>query len=116
MLNIRLTAKICFFSFLVFAGNANATAHLRNVTITKLNINKSLGDLLFIRTSTPPTIVGCQTDGNWNLVLQLDTELDSKIFSGLLAAQASQSPVHLDGKGECSSLGIEYLDNFTINR
>lgn len=107
----------CLYAyFLLPVGVCYAAANLNGVTVTKLNINKSLGNLLFIRTSLPPTVVGCQTDRNWNLVLQLDTALDNKIYAGLLAAQASQISVDLAGTGTCNSLGIEYLNNFTITK
>ena len=95
-------------------GNANATAHLDGVTITKLNINKSLGNYVFIRTSQTPTVIGCHQDNNWNLVLKLETELDNKIYAGLLAAHVSQSLVGLDGTGTCAPYGIENLQNFSI--
>lgn len=106
---------LCTF-FLLPLNVSYAAASLNGVTITNLNINKSLGNLLFIKTNIPPTIVGCHTDSNWNLVLQLDTELDNKIYAGLLTAQASQSSVNLAGTGTCNSLGIEYLNNFTITK
>lgn len=113
-MNIKLSlATIAALAF-TLPQIANAVANLSNVTITQLNINRSLGNFLFIRTSVQPTIIGCQTDGNWNLVLPLDSDLANKIYSGLLSAQVSQSKVTLIGSGTCSQWGIEHLNNFTI--
>jgi hypothetical protein len=106
------------FSFLMssfLSSNSGAVADLQNVTITALNINRGLGNFLFIRTSTAPTVVGCQTNPDWNLILPLDSDLSNKIYSALLAAQASQSKVILGGTGTCNaSFGVELLNNFTI--
>jgi hypothetical protein len=90
-----------------------ATADLQNVTITTLNINRAVGSYLFIRTSVPPTVVGCQLSPDWNLVLPLDSELNNKIYSALLAAQVSQTKVTLQGAGACT-LGVELINNITI--
>lgn len=108
---IKTLAACALLIFL--SSQSYATANLVNVTITQLNMRESLGAYLFIRTSTPPTIVGCQTDPNWNLVMPLNSDLASKIYAGLLAAQTSQATVWLQGTGTCSG-GIEYLDSFTI--
>lgn len=101
-------------SFLLFSSGAYSSARLANVTITKLNINKGIGNLVFILASEPPVTSGCHTNKDWSMVLPLDTELDNKIYSALLAAYASNSKVQLDGSGQCSSHGIEYLNNFSI--
>ncbi|OZY83950.1 hypothetical protein CBP51_19345 [Cellvibrio mixtus] len=106
---------LSFLLFSLFSSNSGAVADLQNVTITALNMNRGLGNFLFIRTSATPTVVGCQTNPDWNLILPLDSDLSNKIYSALLAAQASQSKVILGGTGTCnSSFGIELLNNFTI--
>lgn len=114
MINKGIAGVLILCSHLL-AANVNATADLADVTITTLHFNKALGDFLFIRTSEAPTVVGCQTDSNWNLVLPIETGLDNKIYAGLLAAKAAQTKVHLRGSGTCSPWGIEYLDTISIN-
>lgn len=111
----KITIVLSSLMFSLLSSNSSAVADLQNVTITALNINKSLGNFLFIRTSTAPTVVGCQTNSDWNLILPLDSDLSNKIYSALLAAQASQSKVSLGGAGTCnSSFGVELLNNITV--
>ena len=101
------------FGLLAVTEVANATTDLVGVNISLLNINKDAGNYLFVRASVPPVVGGCQTDANWSFVLPLQAEIDNKIFSMLLAAQAAQSKVRLTGTGTCN-LGMEVLSSVFI--
>lgn len=96
---------------------------LSAVQIEKLNLNRSLGSKIFIRTSASPqeqTRIECHTDNNWNFVLPLESDLDKSIYSSLLAALASGKTVTLTGTNGCDESSgystIETLKNFTIHQ
>lgn len=99
-----------------YVVKAHAGSNISNVTIEKLHINKSIGEVLFIVTSSDQSKVGCHTDNNWNYVMPLTSELDKTLYSALLAAYVSQSKVQIIGTGECGSAfaNIESLDKFYI--
>lgn len=111
----RLSTACCMALSMFISANASAVANLQGVTINELNIHRGLGNFVFIRTSTAPTVVGCQTNSDWNLVLPLDSELSNKIYSALLAAQMSQAKVNLSGTGTCNTTyGVELLNSLTV--
>lgn len=86
-------------------------------TIDKVHIistamNKSSGAMLFIRTDgTKTSNPACSTNTSWTFVMPLNDKTDQQMMAMLLAAQASQSLVRLDGNGLCSVSGnIETLN------
>ena len=76
---------------------------LNGVMISSLNIDRPLGELLFISTNVTPTPHGCHSDGNWNFVLPIATNIDKQIHASLLAAMMSGKKVDIEGSGECST-------------
>lgn len=107
----------------VFIPNIVVSATLSGVQIDKLNLNLGLGSKVFIRTSVSPqeqARIGCHTDNNWNFVLPLENNLDTSIYSSLLAALASGKTVTLVGTNNCNENSgyptIETLRNFTIQK
>ncbi|HSX52050.1 MAG TPA: hypothetical protein VLF09_13885 [Cellvibrio sp.] len=112
---MKLPIKCSFFAVAALLSNFSVASQLNNVSVAAININKGLGEYLFIRTSVAPVQNGCQTDLNWNYVLPLNDALSKNIFSILLAAQTSKAKVTLTGTGTCSPWGIEYLTDITIS-
>lgn len=90
------------------ASSSFAGSTVSNVTITTIGYDKNIPDAIFIRTSKDPltqTRVSCHTDTNWNYVLRLSpsTPIDEKMYTALLAAQASKQNITLVGSGLCNA-------------
>lgn len=99
---MRRVVLIMFVIQLATLPNAMALT-LNGITIKSLNIEKPLGELVFMSTSVSPTPHGCHTDVNWNFTLPLNTSLDRQIYASLLAAMLSGKKVDIEGTSTCSS-------------
>lgn len=100
----RFTHAVCC-ALLILAG-ANAPTQARALygdRVSSLNLDKTCGDVLFIRIYSPPVSFGCHTDLNWSYVLPLRTALDRQIFASLMAAMMAGKHVDIDGTNECSA-------------
>lgn len=87
---------------------------ISNAKIDQLGLDKNQPNILFIRTDVAPSNqsgkIGCHQNPGWNYVLKLETPYDDKMFSMLLAANASKQKVKLHGSGQCDVFGsIETL-------
>jgi predicted small integral membrane protein len=91
----------------------NAVASdMRHATIQKMMVDTTHGDRLFIRaTGTAGSFPGCSTNGSWQYVLPLDTELKKDtMMSLILTAYVAGKEVRLIGKDLCDSFStIETL-------
>lgn len=94
-----------------FLPHANAGT-IDKVHITSTAMNKSAGAILFIRTDgTKSSNPACATNASWTFVMPLNDKTDQQMMALVLAAQASQSLVRLDGNGLCNVQGtIETLN------
>lgn len=113
---MKLSLLIVGITLAIITGESLFAATQSNVTLERVNINKPLGNLVFIRTSQPPTPSGCHTDTNWNFVMPYDSELDKAMYSMLLSAMASNMTVELHGSGSCSVPSIETLVNIHLHK
>ena len=95
-------------------------ATIHDVTITRLGYDKNFPTALFIRTSTAPATVArpsCHSDTNWNYVLKIETPLEERMYSALLAAHNTKQKLSLVGAGNCSpypaveGLNVIYTNN-----
>jgi hypothetical protein len=105
----KVVIGLLFSSALV----AQASTRLSNVTIDRLGYDKNFPDVIFIRTSIPPSgqsRISCHTDNNWNYVLATTLPIEEKMFSAILAAQSTKQKLTLRGSGECGAFNtIEQL-------
>ena len=110
----KLNVHLCSIFIGFFSVYSCAATNLENVTITALEVNKTQGNNLYIRTSIAPTLAGCQTNSDWNLVLPLGSDLSSKVYEALAAAKDSHSKLILSGAGTCDPSGVEMFSTFTL--
>jgi hypothetical protein len=96
---------------LILCSSGTFAGEVTDAVITKLLINKSYGETVFILVDkSKSNIPACHVNGSWTYVLSVTTELDKKMYALLLAARASQTPVTLNGSGACDVFGsIESL-------
>ena len=98
--------KFYFFLTLItllVSVQAEAASVITRTKIVQLGYDKNHQDVLFIRTETWPADqldkIACHTNPHWNFVLKLTTPFEEKMYSALLAAQASKQIITLKGSG-----------------
>ena len=98
--------KILSLSLFLFSFNVFGASTISDVTIKMIGYDKNHPNIIFIRTSKLPSTlerVACHTDTNWNYVLKLSSPLEEKMYTALLAAQASKQNLTLRGSGLCDA-------------
>jgi hypothetical protein len=73
---------------------------------------KTYGDIAFIKLDktkdSPPS---CHTNLSWDYVMTLTSEQDKKMYALLLTARTTQTPVSINGAGNCQPFGsVETLE------
>ncbi|ROQ23371.1 hypothetical protein [Gallaecimonas pentaromativorans] len=100
--------QVLLVSLMVFPSFATT---MSNVKITTLMMDKSHGNLLFIKTDKTHTSGSpdCYAS-SWSFVFQLDGTLADKMYSALLAAKTTNTTITLVGSDSCELYGgIETL-------
>lgn len=93
-----ITALLFIYSLQTQAGKVD------DGVITKLAINKNIGNIVFIYTNeAKDTEPQCQTNNAWRYVLELQTDIHKSLFSMLLAAKAGGAKVRLNGNSLCDT-------------
>ncbi len=107
MLNkIIVGAALVSLSTFVSAGKTS------NAEIDRMMIDEAYGGLIFIRVDgATENMPECSTNGTWQYVLSLDTELQRETMTSfLLSAYIAGKKVQLIGKDVCDKFGsIETL-------
>lgn len=111
VVKIALFCFVCLLTPLaVFSGQVD------DAKISNLVVSKQYGNIMFIKANkAKDSMPTCHTNYGWTYVLSLDTELESRIMSMLLAAKLSGSTVMLVGTQSCDAFGsIESLDYISL--
>lgn len=107
-----LAVILLFASFEVSAGQLSLSK------ITKTSISKLKGNYLVIQLDKSVGEQGqesCHSNTAWNFALPLDNPVDDKLFSMVLAAQASGKLVNITGSKSCEAAGnIETMIHIAI--
>jgi hypothetical protein len=87
---------------MAFPNSAHAFGQVSGGVITSIYINPNYGALAFISISgTKSSNPSCSTNTSFQYVLSLSGAESNQLFSMLLAARVSQTPVTLMGTGAC---------------
>jgi hypothetical protein len=98
-------------SILLLAGQSVLAAQgsAVNVTIKRLQINKNLGNMVFVELATAPAVqAGCAA-GAWHFLLSLDDAAGKNMYAQLLVAYSSGQAVDIGGSGLCGWGTVEDL-------
>lgn len=88
-----------------------------NAVVERLQINKNLGNMVFIRLAAAPAVrAGCSTHSTWHLLLSLDDAVGRNLYAQLLTAYSLGQSVDLAGSGLCGWGTIEDLNAVALHR
>ena len=87
-----------------------------NAVIERLQINKNLGNMVFIRlTENPAVRAPCSTHGTWHFLLSLDDAVGRNLYVQLLTAYSTGQAMDLAGTGLCGWGTIEDLNAVALH-
>ena len=87
-----------------------------NAMIERLQINKNMGNMVFIRLAAAPAVrAGCSTHGTWHFLLSLDDAAGRNLYAQLLIAYSTGQAVDLAGAGVCGWGTIEDLNAVALH-
>ncbi|WP_129782056.1 hypothetical protein [Peristeroidobacter soli] len=102
------------------AAPAHSEASAVNAIIQRMQINKNLGNMVFIQLATPPvdrgSCTGSPPNPSWHFLLLLDDETGAgkSMYAQLLVAFAAGQPVDLGGTGLCPWGTVEELKGVAL--
>lgn len=108
-----MKGRLAWASALILLGAQAAASDMRNATIQKMMVDTTHGDKIFIKAAgNIDSLPSCSTNGTWQYVLPLNTELQKDTMTSmLLSAYMAGKKVRLTGSGVCDSYGsIETLN------
>jgi hypothetical protein len=100
----------------IYCNNASATT-VDGTVVKSLLLGKVYGEKAFIEVGTKPTLTSghCQTNGTYNYVLDISTELGRSILGLVLTAYAAKSNIYINGYDTCETFGgVEDLRQFEL--
>jgi hypothetical protein len=87
-----------------------------NAMIERLQINKNLGNMVFIRLAAAPVVrAACSTHGTWHFLLSLEDAAGRNQYAQLLIAYSTGQAVDVSGSGLCGWGTIEDLNAVALH-
>lgn len=109
--------KIFIAAFLLFCSYNTLAASIDGVKISKVAINPTYGNYVFIKLDSAPDRISCSTNGAWDYTLSLETEIHKSMYALLLAAFMASKEVNMSGANTCSEFPhIESLKSFDVTQ
>src|ERR1044072_8098137 len=107
-----VVAILLLTSHAAFAAEGSAV----NGIIQRLQINKSLGNMVFIQLATAPSVRADCAVGNptWQFLLSLDSPAGKNMYAQLLVAYSAGQAVDLGGTGSCGWGTVEDLNGVAL--
>lgn len=106
--------KILYVLMIFWSSGAFSSSSINNAKIQSLGYDKSHNNIVFIRVDKAiesKRKVKCHVNHDWHYTLKISTPFDEKMYSALLAAQASKQNLTLIGSGKCDAFSqIESLN------
>ncbi|QDO85850.1 hypothetical protein FM037_24550 [Shewanella psychropiezotolerans] len=90
--------------FLVMSSLACSTvfaSEIVDTTITRLMMDSTYGQKVFIKTAGVVTRDNCHSTATWDYVLSTDSEFGKQVYAQLLTAYAAKKKLKLVGSGVC---------------
>jgi len=111
--------KYLLVFIMTLVSNAVCASSIDNVTITKIAINHSSGNYVFIKLDRAPDRITCSTNGGWDYTLSLNDEGYKNMYAMMLSAFMAGHKVDIKGLAvpACNEFpAIESLNSIYITK
>lgn len=110
-----LVFSIVTAPFLVLFSTSSGAINMPNFKVAEMYIDKTIGNVAFVRLNTATLNFGCSTNSTWHYTIDLNTSVGKSMYSALLAAAASGATVKMYGTNTCVEYGnVETLSGFSF--
>ncbi len=108
--------KVLFIGILL--SNVSFASTIATTKISSILMGEAYGNVALIGISVKPgTVPACQTNPDYNYIIDLSTDVGKATLSLALTAYAAQKDVYLNGFDSCTllpSVGVERLRQIWI--
>jgi len=113
------TLALAVMSTALMSFNAHASLDVVGATISDLQINRALGNYVFVKVLGGTfSISGGQACGNqfgsWQYTLPMNTAQDRDLYAMLLSAYASGATINIGGAGVCGWGSFEAVNGVQL--